>query len=78
MNIQPIRTEADYEAAFAEIEGLMDAEPGTPEAENLDVLATLVDAWEAEHHPIEPPDPVEAIRIRMEDMGFDIGAKDRE
>jgi len=78
MTIQPIRTEADYENALAEIERLMDAEPGTPEAERLDVLATLVDAWEAKHDPIEPPDPIEAIRIRMEDLGFDIGAKDRD
>ncbi len=60
--IKPIRTEADYEAALQQIELLMDrAEPNTPEEDALDVLATLVEAYEATHHPIGPPDPIGAL-----------------
>jgi HTH-type transcriptional regulator/antitoxin HigA len=68
--IRPIRSERDHRAALAEIEKLWDARPGTPAHDRLDVLAALVDAWEGEHHPIEPPDPVEAIRFRMEQRGL--------
>ena len=57
MDIKPIRTEADYEAALQEIERLMDAESDTPEGDRLDVLAILVEAWEEKHHPIEDPGP---------------------
>lgn len=71
MNIKPIRTEDDHRAALAEIDRLMDAEPDTPEGDRLDVLATLVEAWEEKHVPIEAPDPIEAIRHRMEALGMD-------
>lgn len=70
MNIKPIRTEDDYRAALADIDRLMDAEPDTPEGDRLDVLATLVEAWEEKHVPIEEPDPIEAIRHRMEALGM--------
>jgi HTH-type transcriptional regulator/antitoxin HigA len=68
--IKPIRTEADYEAALAEVERLWGARSGTPEGDRLDVLATLIDAYESEHHPIDPPDPIEAIKFRMEQQGL--------
>ncbi len=71
VEVRPIRTEEDYEAALAEIEGLMAAQPGTPEGDRLDVLATLVEAWEAEHHAIEAPDPIALIRFVMEQRGLD-------
>jgi len=70
MDIKPIRTEADYEAALAEIEHLMDAKPNTRAGDRLDVLATLVEAWEEKYHPIEDPDPIEAILHRMEALGL--------
>jgi HTH-type transcriptional regulator/antitoxin HigA len=70
MNIQPIKTEADYEAALAEIEQLWDAVPGSEEGDRLDVLTTLVEAYEEKHHPIPPPDPVDAILFRMEQLGL--------
>ena len=70
MDIKPIRTEADYQAALEEIERLMDAEPETPDGDRLDVLATLVEAWEEKHFPIEEPDPIEAIQHRMEALGM--------
>ncbi len=68
--VKPIRSEADYEAALAEIERLWGTELGTPEGDRLDVLATLVDAYEGQHHPVDPPDPIEAIRFRMEQQGL--------
>jgi HTH-type transcriptional regulator/antitoxin HigA len=64
--IKPIRSETDYEAALAEVDRLWGASSGTPEGDRLDVLATLIDAFETEHHPIDPPDPIEAIKFRME------------
>ena len=70
MNIHPIRTEADYDAALAEIERLWSAEEGTVEGDHLDVLLVLVEAYEAKHHPIDPPDPVDAIIFRMEQMNL--------
>ena len=69
--IKPVRTEADYERALKEIESLMDARAGTPEGDELDVLATLVDAYEAEHYPIEAPDPIALIEFAMEQRGAD-------
>ena len=66
MQIRPIRTEQDHKAAVARIEKLMSAIPDTPEGDELDVLATLVDAYEAKHHVIDVPDPVSAIQFRME------------
>lgn len=70
MRIRPIKTEADYEEALAEIEKLWGAEENTPKGDRLDVLITLVEAFEREHHPIDPPDPVEAIKFRMDQMGL--------
>jgi HTH-type transcriptional regulator / antitoxin HigA len=64
--IKPIRSEADYERALEDIDALFDARPGTPEGDELDVLVTLVEAYEAEHHPIEAPDPVALIEFAME------------
>ena len=64
--IKPIKSEADYDAALAEITTLMDAEPGTPEGDRFDVLVTLVEAYEAKHWRIDPPDPIEAIKLRMQ------------
>jgi HTH-type transcriptional regulator/antitoxin HigA len=68
--IRPIRTEQDYAAALAEVERLWGAAAGTPEGDRLDVLATLIDAYEAERDPIDLPDPIEAIRFRMEQQGL--------
>jgi HTH-type transcriptional regulator/antitoxin HigA len=66
MDIQPIKTEADYEHALAEIKLLWGAEPDTPEGDRLDILMILLEAYETKHHPIDPPDPVDAILFRME------------
>lgn len=66
MQVHPIRTEEDHRRAIARIETLMSASPNTPEGDELDVLATLVDAYEAKHHVIDAPSPVAAIRFRME------------
>jgi HTH-type transcriptional regulator/antitoxin HigA len=71
MDIKPIKTETDYDAALERIDMLMDAEMDTPEGDELDVLVTLVEAYEGKHHPIDPPDPVEAIKFRMEQAGLD-------
>ena len=69
-DLKPIRNEADYDAALDEVGRLWGAKSGTPDGDRLDVLATLIDAYEARHHPIDPPDPVEAIRFRMEQQGL--------
>lgn len=76
MQIKPIRTPADYQAALHEIETLMHAEWGSPEGDRLDVLTTLVQFWEQQHFPMELPDPVEAIKFRMEQL--DLSIKDLE
>ena len=70
MDIKPIKTDADYRAALTEIESLMVAEADTPEGERLDVLVTLVEAYERKHFPLDLPDPVEAIKFRMDQMGL--------
>ena len=70
MEIKPIRTEVDYDRALAEIDGLMGAAPGTPEGDDLEVLTTLVEAYEAEHWPMEAPDPIAAIEHVMEARGL--------
>src|SRR5687767_4027751 len=70
MHIKPIRTKADYRAALKEIEALIHAKADTPGGERLDVLVTLVEAYEAKHYPMDLPDPVEAIKFRMEQMGL--------
>ena len=66
--IRPLRTEADYENAIATVEGLWGAEPETPEGDHLDVLLDLVEAYEIKFHPIDLPDPIEAIKIRMDNL----------
>jgi HTH-type transcriptional regulator/antitoxin HigA len=71
MEIRPIRTEQDYRAALDEVSGLMDAATGTPEGDRLDVLATLIEAYEAHHYPIVIPDPIAAIEFMMEQKGLD-------
>ncbi len=74
MDIHPIRAEADHRAALRQISALMetDPEPGTPEGDRLDILATLVQAYEARHFPIGAPDPVEVIKFRMEQSGLSV------
>jgi HTH-type transcriptional regulator / antitoxin HigA len=69
-DIRPIRTETDYRKALAEIETLWGTKRGTSKGDRLDVLATLIDVYEAEHYPMDPPDPVEAIKFRMESQGL--------
>jgi HTH-type transcriptional regulator / antitoxin HigA len=70
MDIHPIRNDRDHARALKRMEKLWGARPGTPAAEELDVLATLIDAYEAKHHPVDPPDPIDAILFRMEQMGL--------
>ncbi|MCL4537989.1 MAG: helix-turn-helix domain-containing protein [Bacteroidetes bacterium] len=84
MKIKPIRTEKDYEAALVRIEEIFDAEPDTPAGDELEILSSLVEIYEKKNYPIELPDPIEAIKIRMEDLGLErkdlesaIGSKGR-
>jgi len=70
MNIHPIHNDDDHGRALSEIERLWGSPEGTPEADALEVLVTLVDAYEAKHHAIDPPDPIEAILFRMEQQGL--------
>ena len=70
MNVTPIKTTRDYDRALRRIEQLMDAKPGTKNGNELDVLTTLVEAYEAKHHVIYPPNPVEAIKFRMDQLGM--------
>ena len=72
--LTPIRTEADYRAALKQAERYVDADPDPDSAEGayFDALVTLIEAWEARHHPVPPPDPVEAIRFRMEQAGLTV------
>jgi HTH-type transcriptional regulator/antitoxin HigA len=72
MDIKPIKTNADYRAALKEIEMLMMVEPDTQEGEKLDVLVTLVEAYEQKHYPLDLPDPVEAIKFEMEQKGLTV------
>ena len=69
-DVKPIRNEADYDAAMADVAALWGAPNGTPEGDRLDVLATLIDAYEAKHHAMDAPDPIEAILFRMEQQGL--------
>ena len=75
MNINPIRNETDYKATLKEVSVLMtlDPSPDSPEGERLDVLVTLVLAYEARHYPIHPPAPIQAIRFRMDQAGLTVG-----
>ena len=68
--LRPIRTETDYENALIVIGQFWGAKVGTPEGNHLDMLATLIDAYETEHYPMDPPDPIEAIKFRMEQQGL--------
>lgn len=68
--LKPIRSDADHEAAMEEVARLWGAKSGTPDGDRLDVLATLIEAYEAKHHAMDAPDPVEAIRFRMEQQGM--------
>jgi HTH-type transcriptional regulator/antitoxin HigA len=74
MEIKALRTEADYLSALREVSALIDLDPtaDSAEGERLDVLGTLVQAYEAKHHPIDPPDPIEAIKFRMEQAGMTV------
>ena len=70
MEIKPIRTKKDYDAAMKEIDRLFNADPGTREGDRLEVLATLIEAYEEKHHRISPPHPIDAIRYYMESRGL--------
>ncbi|MDX1678781.1 transcriptional regulator [Arsukibacterium sp.] len=72
MDIRPIRNDADYRAALHEVEQLMLAQPDTPDGEKLDVMVTLIEAYEAKHFPMDLPDPVEAIKFEMERKGLTV------
>ena len=74
MMVQPIRTEKDHSRALKEIERLWGSKEGTPEGDRLDVLSTLVEAYERAHHSIGIPDPLDAIRFRLEQMGTDLSS----
>jgi HTH-type transcriptional regulator / antitoxin HigA len=84
MNLKPIKTESDYKAALKRLEEIFNAKPGTPESDELEILGLIVDDYENKHYPIEAPDPIEAIKIRMEEMHLrqvdlvpEIGGKSR-
>lgn len=84
MNIQPIKSEHDYNNALKRLEVIFDAVIGTPESDEADLLGLMVDEYEKKHYPIETPDPIEAIKIRMEEMQLkqidlvnEIGGKSR-
>lgn len=70
MNIKPIKTESDYQSALAEIERLFDTEPGTAEGDRLEILTTLVEAYEEQRYDIPQPDPIEAIKYYLESRGL--------
>ncbi len=72
ITIKPIKTEADYQTALKEVESLMTAGLDTPEGERLDVLVTLIEAYEREHYPLELPDPIEAIKFVMEQRALTV------
>ena len=84
MNIKPIKTKTDYKTALKRLEEIFDAEIGTIESDEADILGLIVDDYENKHYPIAPPDPIEAIKIRMEelqlkqiDLVSEIGGKSR-
>jgi HTH-type transcriptional regulator/antitoxin HigA len=70
MNIKPIKTNKDYQKALKRLEVIFDARPGTKDGDELDILALLIERYEDEHYPIDAPDPIEAIKFRMEQMGY--------
>src|SRR5260370_17486882 len=69
MDIKPIRTEADYDRALRRVEELWDSAEASTESDEVDILTTLIEAYEREHYPIDLPDPVEAIKFRLEQTG---------
>ena len=73
MEIKPIKSDRDYRQVLKEIDALMEARANTADGDRLDVLATLAAAWEAKHHAIESPDPIEAIRFAMDQRGLSWG-----
>ena len=84
MDIKPIKTDSDYQVSLNRLEKLFDAKIGTKESDEADILGLLIDEYEQKHHPIEAPDPIEAIKIRMEEMQLkqvdlisEIGGKSR-
>jgi HTH-type transcriptional regulator / antitoxin HigA len=84
MNIKPIKTDTDYQKALKRLEVIFDAKIGTPEGDEADVIGLMIDEYEKKHFPIEAPDPIEAIKIRMEEMQLkqidlikEIGGKSR-
>jgi HTH-type transcriptional regulator/antitoxin HigA len=84
MNIKPIKSENDYRLTLKRLEEVFDAKIGTPESDEADILGLMVDEYEKKHYPIEAPDPIEAIKIRMEEMQLkqidlieEIGGKSR-
>ena len=84
MNIKPIKTELDYHTALKRLEVIFDAPIGTPKSDEADLLVLMIDEYEKKHYPIEAPDPIEAIKIRMEEMHLkqidlinEIGGKSR-
>jgi HTH-type transcriptional regulator/antitoxin HigA len=84
MDLKPIKTETDYRNALKRLEVIFDAKPGTKESDELEILGLMVDDYENKHYPIEAPDPIEAIKIRMEEMQLkqrdlvaEIGGKSR-
>lgn len=84
MELKPIKTEVDYRAALKRLEEIFDAKPGSPESDELEILGLMVENYENKHYPIEAPDPIEAIKIRMEEMNLkqkdlipEIGGKSR-
>lgn len=70
MNVKPIRNDDDLTAAFRRLDVIFQAEEGTPEADEMEVLVTLIEAYESKHYPIGPSDPIEAIKFRMEQQGL--------
>ncbi len=70
MELNPIRSEKDYKEALKRLETIFDANPDTPESDELEILGLMVDEYEKKHYPIEAPDPIEAIKIRMEEMSL--------
>ncbi|PCI99195.1 MAG: transcriptional regulator [Flavobacteriales bacterium] len=84
MNINPIKTDSDYQVSLNRLEKIFDAKIGTKKSDEADILGLLIDEYEQKHHPIEAPDPIEAIKIRMEEMQLkqvdlisEIGGKSR-
>ncbi|MCD6597530.1 MAG: hypothetical protein J7L04_07580 [Bacteroidales bacterium] len=84
MDIKPIKSDSDYQIALTRFEVIFDAVTGTPESDEADILALIIDDYENKHYPIEAPDPIEAIKIRMEEMQLrqvdlvnEIGGKSR-